>query len=573
MKTKSLLIIATLIAITILGPLKSNGQQNWTLTGNNNVNNNSRLGTLNNFPLRFVANGNDWMRLETDGRVNINAQGLAPSLTKARFAINSSLTQDPFRVMINGNTRFLVNEKGGVSIGTTTEGPAQGLYVNGNVGIGQADPSVKLQVNGGTNAGLSGGGYVVIGSPTSKNVAMDINGIMSRSNGAASPLYLNEYGGNVYIDRNNTGSRLGIGITSPAAKLHIVGGTDASLTGGGYIVTGSTSADNIVIDDNEIMARNGASLDGTSILYLNNQGGDVHIGRAGKGLEANGVSGYVQFGNTSLTPAREIDLTHGTSSGNFFGLRIRNGGGNNEDWTLYTSNASGDLELYANGILKGKFDEQSGEYHAGSDKRIKKDIEDAGPVLEKIKQLEIKKYNFINGKERKYKSYGLIAQDVEKVFPEIVKHNIEDDNTDFYTLNYSAFGVLAIKAIQEQQKKLDAQDKKIEELTKLVNELLQVKTGAANNIKAATANAMLEQNAPNPFNNSTTIRYHVPASTLNAQIMITNTSGNMIKTFTLNNKGAGSITIKTGELAAGSYYYTLIVDGKKIDSKQMVLNK
>jgi hypothetical protein len=50
-------------------------------------------------------------------------------------------------------------------------------------------------------------------------------------------------------------------------------------------------------------------------------------------------------------------------------------------------------------------------------------------------------------------------------------------------------------------------------------------------------------------------------------------SGNMIKTFTLNNKGAGSVTIKAGELAAGSYYYTLLVDGKKIESKQMVLVK
>ena len=196
-----------------------------------------------------------------------------------------------------------------------------------------------------------------------------------------------------------------------------------------------------------------------------------------------------------------------------------------------------------------------------------------GSVLEKVNQLEVKKYNFINGKERKYKSYGLIAQDVEKVFPEIVKHSAEDDNTDSYSLNYSTFGVLAIKAIQEQQKKLDAQDKKIEELTKLVNELLQVKTGGVNNIKAAAASTMLEQNAPNPFNSSTVIRYHIPASVSNAQIMVTNASGNMIKTFTLNNKGAGSVTINAGELAAGSYYYTLITDGKKADSKQMILNK
>jgi len=581
MKTKFTLVIAMLISITILGPQKSNGQQAWILTGNNNASNNSRLGTLNNFPLRLVANGNDWMRLETDGRVNLNAQGLAPSLTKARLAINSSANQDPFRVMINGNTRFLVNEKGGVSIGTTTEGPAQGLFVNGSVGIGQAEPAVKLHVNGGTNAGLSGGGYVVIGSPASQNVAIDVNGIMSRSNVTASPLYLNEYGGNVYIDRNNTGSRLGIGITSPAAKLHIVGGTDASLTGGGYVVSGNTSADNIVIDDNEIMARNGASSDGTSILYLNNQGGDVHIGRAGKGLEANGVSGYVQFGNTSLTPAREIDLTHGTSSGAAFGLRIRNGGGNNEDWTLYTANATGDLELYGNGIRKGFFDDQSGEYTPGSDARIKKDIENVPSILEKILQLNVKKYHFLGNKAGDKKYYGMIAQEVEKIFPEVVKHINGDDGKDFYALRYNALSVLAIKAIQEQQEKINTQDTKIEELTRLVNQLLQSQTFSptsstqTNTVasKVITANPSLEQNSPNPFNSSTVIRYHIPASVTNAQIIIANSAGSPIKTFNLINKGAGSVTIKAGELAAGNYYYTLVVDGKKTDSKQMVLIK
>jgi hypothetical protein len=96
----------------------------------------------------------------------------------------------------------------------------------------------------------------------------------------------------------------------------------------------------------------------------------------------------------------------------------------------------------------------------------------------------------------------------------------------------------------------------------------------ADNAKSAgNLNAYLEQNAPNPFNNSTTIRYHIPASASNAQIIVINAVGRMVKTFTVINKGAGSITINGSELAAGNYYYTLIVDGKKADSRQMILNK
>lgn len=38
-------------------------------------------------------------------------------------------------------------------------------------------------------------------------------------------------------------------------------------------------------------------------------------------------------------------------------------------------------------------------------------------------------------------------------------------------------------------------------------------------------------------------------------------------------KGAGQLNIRSGELAAGTYNYTLYVNDKKIDSKQMVITK
>jgi hypothetical protein len=56
-----------------------------------------------------------------------------------------------------------------------------------------------------------------------------------------------------------------------------------------------------------------------------------------------------------------------------------------------------------------------------------------------------------------------------KLFPSLVKHNEE---TDIYTLDYSGFGVLAVKAIQEQQKKIDYLSNEIMELKRAV-EILQ----------------------------------------------------------------------------------------------------
>lgn len=98
--------------------------------------------------------------------------------------------------------------------------------------------------------------------------------------------------------------KVGIGTTSPSVPLHVRGGSDASLSGGGYFVAGSTTAGNIAIDNNEIMARNNGS---ASPLYLNKDGGDVHIG--GAKLEVNG-----QIRAKSGAPSGNV-TTHGYTFG------------------------------------------------------------------------------------------------------------------------------------------------------------------------------------------------------------------------------------------------------------------
>jgi hypothetical protein len=47
----------------------------------------------------------------------------------------------------------------------------------------------------------------------------------------------------------------------------------------------------------------------------------------------------------------------------------------------------------------------------------------------------------------------------------------------------------------------------------------------------------------------------------------------LAKTYPLTQKGNGQLSVKAGELSAGTYYYVLRVDGVKVDSKQMVLVK
>ena len=125
-----------------------------------------------------------------------------------------------------------------------------------NVGISVEQPVTKLHILGGIDASLTDHGYLVNGPLDGLNLLIDNNEIIARDNGQVSPLYLNANGGNV-----------GIGVTGPSAtKLHIIGGTDASLSNHGYLVNGSIGDFNLVIDNNEIIARN----DGLEApLYLN----------------------------------------------------------------------------------------------------------------------------------------------------------------------------------------------------------------------------------------------------------------------------------------------------------------
>jgi len=90
---------------------------------------------------------------------------------------------------------------------------------------------------------------------------------------------------------------------------------------------------------------------------------------------------------------------------------------------------------------------------------------------------------------------------------------------------------------------------------------------------AVPGRAELFQNTPNPYTQSTLISYSLPESTGSAFIIIFDMAGTQISKTALTQKGNGNISINGGELAAGMYLYSLVADGKEIDTKRMILTK
>ncbi|MEM9679716.1 MAG: T9SS type A sorting domain-containing protein, partial [Bacteroidota bacterium] len=81
----------------------------------------------------------------------------------------------------------------------------------------------------------------------------------------------------------------------------------------------------------------------------------------------------------------------------------------------------------------------------------------------------------------------------------------------------------------------------------------------------------LYQNIPNPFNETSSIRYYLPQTVGSANIVFSDTSGKILSNVTLRDRGEQEMIINKQGLSAGMYYYTLYIEGRKFDTKKMII--
>ena len=80
----------------------------------------------------------------------------------------------------------------------------------------------------------------------------------------------------------------------------------------------------------------------------------------------------------------------------------------------------------------------------------------------------------------------------------------------------------------------------------------------------------LNLNDPNPFSESTSISYFIPETVKDAKIMFSDNKGTVLRTAKIETTGDGVLEVYASELSSGIYTYTLICDGKVIESKKMM---
>lgn len=322
-----------------------------------------------------------------------------------------------------------------------------------------------------------------------------------------------------------TGGNVGIGQNNPTQKLEIFG--NQLISGNGnklffgndqrYLGFPASTQDFSLISKNENQMRIGANY------------------------------GIAFFTNSTLAES---------SNGNNHSMYLNNYGlGIGTNWQAWSTGTP--LSVGGNCYLSGYLTQ-------GSDIRFKKEIKPIESALDKVlnlngriyvfKQEEFKDYSFPSGT-----NFGFIAQELKEILPDLVS----EDNNGYLAVNYIAVIPVLVEAIKEQNNQIEELKEKLQ--------YGNVTNAVKNSDNILTPS--LSQNNPNPFTEKTEIKYFVPENANKATIFIYNMNGLQIKEVELNNKGKSSITINGSELEAGMYLYALIVDGKELDTKRMILTK
>jgi hypothetical protein len=361
--------------------------QNW-VNGGNALTGNGALGTTTNFSVLFKASSSERGRI-----TNTGLWGFGTTNPNSIVHINSTASQVPLRVQVNGTTKLFVHNGGGVAIGSSATPPANGSLIAGNTGIGISAPENKLHVFKGSAGNVTGYSKASLLVENSSNCYINILAPDVSETG-------------ILFGRPNSGI--------PAGNVD-----------GGIIYNAVGTPNGLQFRSNGNMPR----------MILNSRG------QLGVGIDPDWYKLKVLVGDLP-----GID-----------GLGIANTAG--DEWGLTPVTAG--LNLAYNRIVKGNFNTTTGDYIIVSDERLKTNIKPMEAMLGKIMRLKPSTYQFKNLTD-KQEYNGFIAQDVMELFPAMVSHVVEQRRRqDVYVMDYSQFGVLATKAIQELQPIIKEQQEKI----------------------------------------------------------------------------------------------------------------
>ena len=390
----------------------------------------SALGT--NARIGFFTGGNassitERMRIDSSGNVGIGTDSpssdISGSVTMLEIndATNNNLASLALKAGTQGS-KWEIAAQSSNALGFFDDGTERmRIDSSGNVGIG-GSPSVKLDVvgSGKFQPGIAGGDALVTIAQTNTNAYVHA-GIKINA-GNTNPFYIYQSGSSNTLRFNynslaDAGGQLvitdsgnvGIGTDSPDEKLDVQG--------------------NVLVGDYFKL--------GSSATYMGQLGLNRNVST---GAIYNSSYGAYQIQNY----LGDLEFQIYNSSGNdvcthrFFGS-----GDVFFDGDVGIKDTSPSYELDVDGTIRA-----TGDVIAYSDKRVKENIKTIDNALNKVDKLRGVEFNKI-GEDKK--SIGVIAQEIEKVIPEVVR----EDDKGMKSVAYGNITGVLIEAIKELKSEIE----------------------------------------------------------------------------------------------------------------------
>lgn len=506
---------------------------------------------------------------------NAGAVGEAPNL----FLDNQSGMGLNWRFESSDNAELLIYDAAGAAnIRLHLDGNT------GNFGVGNATtgaPQYKLDVeaaaagDGIRSINFSGGdASVILENPTTGGI-WSINTLGSASGPDGNFIIRDNASGanRLFIDGAAGGlGNVGIGTSNPGGRLTVEETTGSGTHAG------------------EFSFSTGVTAGGIGIITRSQPPGVVN-GQVNVGLNAEAI---VNGTGTRAFGVRSRATSFSTSGSDVYGGHFEASGGSvSFNVGVFGSNLSTAAAINAGiygldipnltNTYAGYFNGNvhiAGNLTVTSDRKLKRDVRLIENAAEKISLLKPSIYKFRTDEFAglslpQGEQMGLIAQELEEVFPELISevkgYTLPSSDgkpgktiPSYKTVNYLGLIPVLIASMQEQQIKIN----KLESQA-AANQNQQ--TAGVENLNNLAGLFSMETNVPNPFTHETSVGFTLPHEVQDAYLGVYDMTGKQVKTFVITERGKSHITISADNLVPGIYIYSVIADNKVVDAKRMVV--
>lgn len=503
---KTFCLSAVLTVAFFQNAIAQNSSPYWSLAGNSNASTSSKLGTTTATPLNLYTNNTVRLFISP----NAGYVGIGTTSPASRLHVNAASGTSPLKFQVNGSTKLYMSSGGGLSVGSGTAAPSNGLYVAGNTAIGTSTASGRLTVRGTglsstavriTNGELNVGtewstGDEFTGMRIDAPTGIHINAMTGVESYGMTAVYANGYQG-VYA----SGSSYGVSAYS----------------------------------------EEGTAVDASS--------------STGYGVSGVSQSSYGGYFTSNSSWALRAETNTGTYAGVFYGRVYASGGFEPSDRNLKKN-----IQEFHNALdIVNKLQPRTYEYktdgkyqfmHLPTGNHYGLIAQDLEPILPNL--VATTNHEVLKPAQRTQPwKPGMAIEAVEKQKPEVISSK---------AVNYTELIPILVGAVQEVAAKtaeIDALKARIEKLEALLNKT----TGAT------LTSASLGLVTPNPVRSSARISYNLPDGITRAQLVVTDALGKTVKTVSL--QQSGTVELNTATLSSGLYHYALMADGKVVATQKM----